>query len=357
MALPSSGALEGARTITEYRATGHVPERLTPQRAQALERIGERQGLIRELAIIADVSDGVIRGLVKAGAIEAVEVDDRRPLPRRPIPISTPPALDADAAAAAAEPARRGRCRRGFAPFLLDGVTGSGKTEVYFEAIAEAIRDGQADARPAPRDRADRALPEALRRPLRLRPGRLAFGPAPVAAPPRLAGDRQRRGAGRGRRALGAVPALSQARPDRRRRGARDQLQAGGRRPLSRPRRRGDARASSRRSRSILASATPAIETRHMAEIGSYSELKLPDRFGGARAARHRGDRPDRRPAAARPLAGAEPGRASSRTTRARASRACCSSTAAATPRSRCAATAAIASNAPIAPPGWSSTA
>ncbi len=51
MALPSSGALEGARAITEYRATGRVPERLTPQREQALERIGERQGLVSELAI------------------------------------------------------------------------------------------------------------------------------------------------------------------------------------------------------------------------------------------------------------------------------------------------------------------
>jgi primosomal protein N' (replication factor Y) len=33
----------------------------------------------------------------------------------------------------------------------------------------------------------------------------------------------------------------------------------------------------------VLASATPAIESRHMAEIGVYAELKLPDRFGGAR--------------------------------------------------------------------------
>jgi 16S rRNA (cytosine1402-N4)-methyltransferase len=30
-----------------------------------------------------------------------------------------------------------------FAPFLLDGVTGSGKTEVYFEPMAEAIRMGR----------------------------------------------------------------------------------------------------------------------------------------------------------------------------------------------------------------------
>jgi primosomal protein N' (replication factor Y) len=38
----SSTAMEGARTATEYRATGQVPDRLTPQRAQALEQIGER---------------------------------------------------------------------------------------------------------------------------------------------------------------------------------------------------------------------------------------------------------------------------------------------------------------------------
>src|SRR3546814_9211489 len=75
MTLASTSALEGGRTITEYRATGTQPGRMTPQREQALERIGDRQGLIRELAIAADVSDGVIRGLVKTGAIEAVEVD------------------------------------------------------------------------------------------------------------------------------------------------------------------------------------------------------------------------------------------------------------------------------------------
>ncbi|MFX8731640.1 hypothetical protein ABTM48_20970, partial [Acinetobacter baumannii] len=35
MALASISALEGARTVTEYRPTGEVPTRLTPQRAQA----------------------------------------------------------------------------------------------------------------------------------------------------------------------------------------------------------------------------------------------------------------------------------------------------------------------------------
>ena len=69
MALASTSALEGAKTIVEYRATGTLPDRLTPQRQQAIERIGTTQGLIRELAAIAEVSDAVIRGLVKVGAL------------------------------------------------------------------------------------------------------------------------------------------------------------------------------------------------------------------------------------------------------------------------------------------------
>src|SRR3954465_15277956 len=63
MTLASASALDGSRTVTEYRATGIIPERLTPQREQAMERIGHRQGLVRELALAAGVSDGVIRGL------------------------------------------------------------------------------------------------------------------------------------------------------------------------------------------------------------------------------------------------------------------------------------------------------
>ena len=199
--------MEGARSITEYRATGRVPERLTPQRAQALERIGERQGLVSELAIIGGVSDGVIRGLVKAGAIEPVEVaiDDPFPIPD---PDHDPPALEPaqnKAAAALIAAVDAGA----FAPWLLDGVTGSGKTEVYFEAIAAAVREGRQALVLLP----EIALTEPFLRRFAARfgcePVRLAFGPPPIAAPPRLAGDRDRRGAGRGRRPLGPVPALS----------------------------------------------------------------------------------------------------------------------------------------------------
>ncbi len=104
----------------------------------------------------------------------------------------------------------------------------------------------------------------------------------------------------------------------------------------------------------ILASATPAIETRHMAEIGVYKEMKLPDRFGVAEmpdiaAIDLIQDPPPR--GAGLPL----PWSASSKRTWNAANSRCCSSTAAATPRSPSAVPAGTASSARTAPPGWSS--
>src|SRR5437660_10632218 len=64
MVLPSSAALDGPRQLTEYRATGLVPDRLTPQREKALASLEGRQGTIRELADHTEVSDSVMRGLV-----------------------------------------------------------------------------------------------------------------------------------------------------------------------------------------------------------------------------------------------------------------------------------------------------
>src|SRR5947208_4196955 len=113
MALPSSAALEGSRQLIEYRPTGVVPPRLTPQREKALAALEGRQGTIRELADHAGVSDGVLRGLVNAGALEAIAVAADRPLPQ-PDPEFAPPELNPDQRDAAASLA--GSIGQGFDP-------------------------------------------------------------------------------------------------------------------------------------------------------------------------------------------------------------------------------------------------
>ena len=57
MVLASGGALRGPATTIEYRLTGGMPERMTPQRQAALEALEGEQATIRELAGIAGVSD------------------------------------------------------------------------------------------------------------------------------------------------------------------------------------------------------------------------------------------------------------------------------------------------------------
>jgi primosomal protein N' (replication factor Y) len=106
----------------------------------------------------------------------------------------------------------------------------------------------------------------------------------------------------------------------------------------------------------VLASATPALESRHMVSIGRYKGLAIPSRFGAAKMPRIEAidltqDQPERGHWIA-PDACSRRWRNGSNA----ASRACCSSTAAAMRRSPCAAIAGTGSNAPIAPHGWSST-
>jgi len=143
MALSSTAALQGGRMMTEYRLKpdAEPPKRLTPQRAAALEALQGAQGTLRELAEAAGVTEGVLRGMVNGGMMETVRVDLDRSYPRADPEFDVPDLSDGqqEAADQMVDAVRGGL----FAPFLLDGVTGSGKTETYFEAVAEAIRLGR----------------------------------------------------------------------------------------------------------------------------------------------------------------------------------------------------------------------
>ncbi|WP_420566587.1 primosomal protein N' [Thalassovita sp.] len=127
-----------------YRAGGREPDRMTDARGRVLDVLDEYGGLaftLKELAEHAGVSTGVVKGLVKQGAV--LEEDRPRDLPF--------PRMDADHAgkeltgdqAAAADSLRAAIQTDQYGTTLLRGVTGSGKTEVYLEAVAECLRRGR----------------------------------------------------------------------------------------------------------------------------------------------------------------------------------------------------------------------
>ncbi|MBO9602682.1 MAG: primosomal protein N' [Novosphingobium sp.] len=279
MVLSSGGALKGPATMIEYRLTDQTPERMTPQRAAAIDALYGEQATIRELAGIAGVSEGVLRGLVNQGVLEPVEVDCDRPYPRADPEFHLPTLEGAQAEVAGrfAEAVTGG----GFAPFLLDGVTGSGKTEAYFEGIAAALRKGRQVLVLLP----EIALTEAFLRRFEDR-----FGTPPVVWHSSLKSTERRRAwraiaAGTAQVVVGARSALflpyanlglivvdeahevSFKQDDGVRYNARDVAVM---------------RARFEEIPVILASATPALESLQMAASGTYEKLDLPSRFGGA---------------------------------------------------------------------------
>ncbi|GGF46856.1 primosomal protein N' [Azorhizobium oxalatiphilum] len=131
-----------ARERVGVRATGHTPERLTAARRRLLDVMSD--GFVRaktDAAREAGVSPSVVDGMVDEGALETLVLPPP-PAAETPDPDHATPTLSepqAEAAAAMVEAVKA----RAFSVHLLDGVTGSGKTEVYFEAVAESIRAGR----------------------------------------------------------------------------------------------------------------------------------------------------------------------------------------------------------------------
>lgn len=120
------------------RIEGRTPARPTTARTAVLETLGARSMPGPDLARAAGVSSGVIKGLIDEGVLAVVEIEAVAAFDP-PDPDHAPATLNADQAASAAAVADAVQ-KGGFAPFLLDGVTGSGKTEAYLEAAARALR-------------------------------------------------------------------------------------------------------------------------------------------------------------------------------------------------------------------------
>ncbi|RWM94671.1 MAG: primosomal protein N' [Mesorhizobium sp.] len=142
MLLRAPEALDPEPWIEGLQRTLAEPDRLTDARRRVLETAEGGLAWTRSgLAHAAGVSSTVIDGLRAQGVFETVMIPPR-PVVAAPDPGHAVPALMPDQKAAA-EKLRAAIAADAFNVTLLDGVTGSGKTEVYFEAVAAALDKGK----------------------------------------------------------------------------------------------------------------------------------------------------------------------------------------------------------------------
>jgi primosomal protein N' (replication factor Y) len=133
------GDLSPGRERVGVRLAGPPPQRMTAARSRVLALVAD--GFVRskgEAALEAGVSMGVIDGLIDEGTLETLVLPPE-PVARTPDPDFRKPEFSLGQLAAAGA-LRTAVDQGGYTVSLLDGVTGSGKTEVYFEAVAENIR-------------------------------------------------------------------------------------------------------------------------------------------------------------------------------------------------------------------------
>jgi primosomal protein N' (replication factor Y) (superfamily II helicase) len=142
LAGPSPSEPQSSQSPLSEPALSQPPLRMTPTRQRVLSLLAD--GLLRsksEAAEEAGVSAGVIDGLIDEGTLETL-VMPSEPVARPPDPdFAVPDLMPAQQSAAVA--LRETIAAGGYSVTLVDGVTGSGKTEVYFEAVAETVRRGR----------------------------------------------------------------------------------------------------------------------------------------------------------------------------------------------------------------------
>ena len=275
--LRSHKALDASATATHFRPSGLIPARMSPAREAVLRLGGPWPARASVVAERAGVSAGIVRGLAKAGGLVAEDLPVDRPFDR-PDPDGPAIPLTPAQEMAGRELAELVR-REEFNVALLDGVTGSGKTEVYFEAVAEALRLGGQVLVLVP----EIALTQAgLKRFAR------RFAAAPAAWHSTL-GDAERRrtwrevARGRAKLVIGARSALYLPFPDLKLIVVDEEHDTSYKQEegvIYNARDMAVVRAKISGHSVVLASATPSLESLTNARAGRYAHLELPERPG-----------------------------------------------------------------------------
>jgi primosomal protein N' (replication factor Y) len=277
--LRSSEALEPPKPVIGLRRTGYEPERLTDARLRVLDVLADDMVWAKSALIGASgVSASVIEGLEKLGAIARIEMPPP-PIAAPPDPDAAPPELSTGQAEAVARMQKMGPDRFGVA--LLDGVTGGGKTEVFFEAVADTLRAGRQAAILLPEIALTRTFIERFTRRFGTRPAEWHSDMTPV----------QRGRVWRGV-LTGEIRAVVGARStlflpfdnlgllvlDEEHDGAYKQSDG----INYHARDMAIVRAQFAQARVILSSATPSVESRNNADQGRYAHVVLASRFADA---------------------------------------------------------------------------
>lgn len=142
MVLSVRGVFDDLKTVTLYKLSGKTLAEAKLKNSDARWRVMD---LLRhypytraEIAQGAGVGQAVIKTMIDAGVLEPVVVQSKRDFGTPRGDFAKVKLTDEQQAAA---DVLYGKVGQGFSVTLIDGVTGSGKTEVYFEAVAKALED------------------------------------------------------------------------------------------------------------------------------------------------------------------------------------------------------------------------
>jgi len=283
MALPISDVTRATPTQIRYKiALGKNAGKLSLARQKVIDLLSQGGLLTRsEIHAATQVSDSVIKALADDGLLEAVTVsaEERLDAEIDPSQIHLPQYNPTQQEAADRLTATV--MTKEFSVTLLDGVTGSGKTEVYFAAIKKALELGK---------QALILVPEIALTTQFLERFTQRFGIAPVAWHSHLTPAQRRRHlkaivSGQARVVLGARSALFLPHPDLGLVVIDEEHDSSYKQEegvFYNARDLAIKRGQIEKFPVFLVSATPSLETYHNAETGKYDWVKLPGRYAEA---------------------------------------------------------------------------